>query len=92
MPDKERISPGPTGCSASSGSREVALDRSRSYSMGLVSARSLPKTLPDEPVLFIPSSRACPSSVQEMIAMIGASGDLIRVGRADAPTPRRPSP
>ena len=66
---------------------EVTLNRSRSYSMGLVSATRLPKTLPSEPVLFIPSSQACPSSVQEMIAMIGASGDLIRVGRADAPSP-----
>ena len=66
---------------------EVMLTRSHSFSMGLSSAKKLPKTVPRAPVVFIPSRQECPSSISEMIELIRESSNFIDVGRARNPSP-----
>ncbi len=66
---------------------EVMLTRSRSFSMALSSAGKLPETVPREPVVFIPSSHECPSSISEMVDLIRKSSNFIEVGRAKNPSP-----
>lgn len=66
---------------------EVRLTRSRSFSLGLTSAAKLPMTVPREPVVFVPSSQECPSTVAEMVELLDRSSRFIEVGRDENPSP-----